>query len=33
MDIKLGRTYNNRTIISSFYPEMLFDKKDFLINL
>lgn len=27
-----GRTYNKRTVITSFYPEEQFDYKDYLIN-
>lgn len=27
-----GRTYNKRTVITSFYPEDRFDLKDYLIN-
>lgn len=27
-----GRTYNKRTVITSFYPEEKFDLKDYLIT-
>ena len=29
---EIGRTYNRRTVVASFYPEERFDMKDYLIR-